>query len=229
MANTGQTGPFTEQGKAICAKNLPKDVWDMSPEGRKAKKISDQMVNLKHGLYANVPIRCKGQDCPYADVCHLAKNGNAPYKDPCPIEISTIEDLVKRYMVEFEVEEKDMVDITMIRNLVDLDISLLRCNKKLAKDAEIVQDIIIGLTEEGQPIRQPQINKAYELQSRLLKRRQDTLKLLQGTRKDKAEAGRANNLDPSSVISDMRAQLDKFKQEKENTIDVTNEAEIEEE
>lgn len=221
-------GPFTKQGIEKVTKNLPKDAWDMSPEGRRAKAISDQLSTLKHGLYASVPIRCKEDECPYAEVCPLIKMKETTYGDPCPIEVSTIENLVKRYMAEFEVEESDMVDITMIRNLVDLDISLLRCNKKLAKDAEIVQDIVIGLTEEGQPIRQPQINKAYELQSRLLQRRQQTLRLLQGTRKDKAEAGRTNNLDPSSVISDMRAQLDKFKEEKENTIDVTESIEVEE-
>ena len=224
-----RTGPKTKKGIEKVTKNLPKDAWDMSEKGKRAKAISDQLSTLKHGLYASVPIRCKEDECPYSEVCPLIKMDETSYGDPCPIEVSTIEDLVKRYMEEFEVEEGDIVDITMIRNLVDIDISLLRCNKKLAKDAEVVQNIVIGITEEGEPIRQPQINKAYDLQSRLIKRRQQTLRLLQGTRKDKAEAGKINNLDPSSIISDMRNQLNEFKEEKKNTIDVTDSVEIEEE
>lgn len=46
---------------------------------------------------------------------------------------------------------------------------------------------------------------------------------MQGTRKDKVQAGQAANLDPSTIIADMKAQLDKFREEKENTIDITPE------
>jgi len=219
-----QTGPITREGKEIVTKNLPRgDAWQLSGKGREAMALAGHLVNLKHGLYASIPIRCKANNCPYADICPIMKAGKAPFGEICPIEAATIEELIKRYMAEFKVEEEDMVDITMIRNLVDIDISLLRCNKKLALDAEIVQDIVVGLSEEGQPILQPQINKAYELQDRLLNRRQKILSLLQGTRKDKAQAGQMSNFDPSSAIAKMKSQLDKFREEKNKIIDVTEE------
>lgn len=215
-----KTGPKTEEGIKAVTKNLTETAWELSEKGREAMAIAGHMAKLKHGLYATIPIRCKAGDCPYADVCRIQIMGKAPQGDHCPVETSTIEELVKRYMAEFEVEEKDMVDISMIRNLVDIDISILRCNKKLATDAEVVQNIVIAVTEEGQPIRQPQINKAYELQDRLLNRRQKILSLLNGTRKDKKD-DEAVIQDPSSIIANMKNQLNKFAEEKNNTIDVT--------
>jgi hypothetical protein len=224
MANTGQTGPRTKRGKEIVTKNLPRgDAWQLSEEGRKAKELAGHLSNLRHGFYATIPIRCKADECPYADVCPIFKMGKAPYGEVCPVEAATVEELTKRYIKEFDVNEEDMVDVSMIRNLVDIDISILRCNKKLAIDADIVQDVIVGITEQGQAITQPQINKAYDLQERLLNRREKILTLMQGTRKDKVQAGQAANLDPSTIIADMKAQLDKFREEKENTIDITPE------
>ena len=223
-----KSGPKTEAGLKAVEKNLPRgDAWQLSEQGEKAMKIASEMNTLKHGLYASVPIRCKASGCPYADVCPIQEMGEAPKGDKCPVEASTIEDLVERYMSEFGVEENDMVDISMIRNLVDIDISLLRCNKKLALDADVVQDVVVGLTEDGQPISQPQINKAYELQQKLLRKRHRILTLLHGTRKDKAEAEGVTIADPSEVISEMKERLNKFKEKEESVIDVSDKKEKE--
>lgn len=201
-------------------------VWDISDKSTEAYSKANEMNALKHGLYASIPIRCKAEDCPYADVCPVQKDGLTTRGEHCVIEASTVENLAQKYMEEYEVTQEDITDMGMIRNLVNLDISIFRCEKKLAIDADIVQQVVIGLTEDGREIRQPQINLAYDLQDRLINRRQKTLSLLNGTRKDKAKTNQAEKLDPSQLISDMKNKLDAF--ENDNVIDVTETKDVDE-
>jgi hypothetical protein len=216
-------GPTTEEGKKKVAQNLPDEsVWELSEKGREAVSIANQMKHLQHGLYASIPIRCKGDDCPYSDQCYLLTKDKAPYGEPCPIEIATIEQLVERYAKDLDISMDNMVDISQLKDLVDIDISIARCNKKLAVDADIVEDIVVAVTEDGRSFTKPEINKAYDLQDKLLKRKKNILNDLNATRKAKAKQGVDQDFNVSSFISELRERAQK---NKEKTIDVSEEIE----
>ena len=83
--------------------------------------------------------------------------------------------------------------------------------KKLATDPDVVKNVVVAVTEEGSPITMPQINKAYELQQKLVRQRQQTLRLLNSTPKDKAEEGSIEKIDPSSMIAQMKQRLEEIK------------------
>lgn len=221
-----RAGPKTEEGKNKVTQNLvpidelkEKGVWQLSEQGRRAKQIAMHMNNMKNGLYASIPIRCKGDNCPYIDSCPIYRLGEAPVGELCPVEISTIEQLAEKYIEELEIEPSDMIDISMIRDVVDMDISIMRCNKKLATDADIVQQVIVGVNEDGDPFRKPEVHKAYELQMRLIKQRRKLLEDLHGTRKEKAKDDRSKSFDISEYIAKLRKRAENANSE---TIDVGN-------
>jgi hypothetical protein len=223
----GKPGPKTPEAIAKVTQNLPEgkggDAWGFTEEGKKALAIANHMHQLKHGLYATIPIYCKGKECPYAKSCRLVSMGVAPKGEVCPIEASTIEQLVKMYAEEMEVNMEDAVKISLIRELVDTEISILRCDKKLATDPDVVKNVVVAVTEEGTPITQPQVNKAYELQQKLVRQRHQTLRLLNSTPKDRAEIEGNTQIDPSVMIGEMRERLMKMKSEEDSTVDITPE------
>lgn len=210
-------GPKTKEGIEAVTRNLPEgnggSAWGFTEAGKKAMAIANHMNQLKHGLYATIPIYCKDKECPYADACYLQRQGLAPKGEVCPVEASTIEKLVDMYAKEMGVKEDDAVKMSLIRELVDTEISILRCDKKLATDPDVVKNVVVSVTEEGRPIHMPQINKAYELQQKLIKQRQQTLRLLNSTPKDKAEEGAIEKIDPSSMIAQMKQRLEDLKSE----------------
>ncbi len=191
--------------------------------------VANHMNQMDHGLYASIPIKCKSEECPYADSCRLVEQGLAPYGETCPVEASTIEQLVQRYCEEMEVEPGNMVDISLIRDLVDIDVSIARCNRKLAVTPDIVQDVVVAVTEDGHPVMQPEIHKAYELQNKYLRQRREILRLLNATRKDKAETEQDTAIDPSSMVVEMKKRIEDLEDQEENVINIEEEVEVEEE
>lgn len=227
----GRTGPKTEEGKKSVTENLKaieelreNGVWQLSDKGKEAKAIAMQMNMMKNGLYSSIPIRCKGEGCPYKDSCQLFMMDKAPEGELCPIEISTIEQLAEKYMEELDIQQGDMIDISMVRDVIDTDISIMRCNKKLATDADIVSQVIAGVSEDGNAFFRPEVHKAYDLQMRLIKQRRELLEDLHATRKEKAKDDQNEKFDPSVYIANLKKKAAQFKED-ENVIDVTDEIE----
>lgn len=199
--------------------------FKISDEGRRAIAMATSLRRMKHGIYAQIPIICHGDECPYSEVCTLHQLDKDPKKEQCPIEIAMMEDLIEKYFTELEIKEKDIIDASMVRNLISLDIQLMRANKKAAVKSDVVENVAIGVSEDGNPIYQPQISKAYEVQDILLRRRQKILKMLNATREAKSKDESLEGMDPSSIISTMKERLDKFQQEADNTIDISDDVE----
>lgn len=199
----------TPEAKAKVTKNLSNDnVWGMTEKGKRALRKSNHMNRLKHGMYAAIPILCKKKECPYTDVCYLDIE-ERPKGEKCPVEASTIEKLVDDYCQDLEVSKDDAIELSMVRNLIDIDISILRCNKKLAVDADIVKNVVVAVTENDTPITKPEIAKAYELQNRLVYQRNQLLRELNSTPKAKADSESNNIEDASTIVAMMKANLAK--------------------
>lgn len=180
--------------------------WQFSDKGQQALVIARQMAAVKHGLYASIPMLCKGPACPYAGTCPLLAMDLAPVAERCPLEVSKIMKRFEQYSKELSIDEDNIVDMTLIKDLIDIDIQLIRADNKLAVDADFIQDVIIMITEHGDEITQPQIHKAVDYKDKLLKKRHDILGLLHSTRKDKAGDKLTITLDPSTYAAQLMAQ-----------------------
>lgn len=212
-----KTGPKTEAGLQAVSeqgKELDHTAWTNNPEAVKAIEIAKRLRQTKHGMYASVPIICKAEACPYADQCELAQMGIAPYGEKCPMEIAAIEDLFQRYCSDMDINPEDagqQVDAIMVKELVDLDISMLRCDKKMAISADFIIDNVVGVSDDGEAITREELHPLTEYKEKLRTQKYKTLNLLNSTRKDKQGSKISVEFDPS----ERAAQMLKVKEEME--------------
>lgn len=192
----------------------------VSKDSKEAIGIAASLNNLKHGLYAHIPILCHADNCPYSGVCKLNQMDKAPEGDQCPVEIALINDLMQKYYEEFDIQKDDAVDATMIRNLINIDVQIVRSIKRQAVEGDIISHVVVGVSEDGEPIRRPEINVSYDLQEKLMNRRERILRMLNSTRKDKAQEDKLTDLDPSQLVNMMKERLEKHD---DSVIDVDGE------
>jgi len=165
--------------------SLADNPWGYSAKGLEAKRAATTLVKLKTGMYTPVPIVCRGSGCPYSESCALLPYDLAPEGELCPIEISKIEALVQGYYSDFELDEMSFTDRALVNEVVSLDIMLERCKALMAKEGTPVVDVVIGISEHGEEIRQPAVSKSIEAYEKLTKRKDQKLQLLAKTNRDR--------------------------------------------
>lgn len=175
--------------------------WKLSDEGVEAIKYGVAMNKTKHGMYASIPMLCKGQECQYAEICPILDKGYDPTGERCPLEISLILTRYEDYKDEFNVEEDDFVDMSLIKDLIDYDVQLMRAENKMAIEGDFIQEVVVTVTESGEEVKQPQLSKATEYKERITNKRHKVLELMNSTRKDKAGSKVQVSMDPSSYAA----------------------------
>lgn len=217
------TGPKTEAGKLTVSQNLSPTAWTLNPDAVAAIDVAKRMRSTKHGLYASVPIICKGRACPYRENCILYKSDMAPVEEKCPIEIAAIEDLYERYCQHFNINPdnpspKDTIDLTMIREMVDIDVTILRCDNKMAIDADFIIQNVVGLTEDSEPITKSELHPVVEYKEKLRSQKFKILQLMNSTRRDKEGTKIHVEVDPSERAAQMiqiQSELARIEQEED--------------
>jgi hypothetical protein len=209
----------SEHVNDLMAVELP-DAWGSSDKSKKAIQKSINRQAVKHGLYASIPMVCRGDDCAYRATCPLYINDEHPEDERCPIEISHILTKFQAYTRELDVDQENIIDMTLIKDLIDLDVQIQRADNKLAIDGDFIQMVTITVTEDGDEIQNPAIHKAVEYKEKLLKKRHDVLQLLHSTRKDKAGDKLTIQLDPSTYAAQLMAQAAQMSQENRTIIDI---------
>lgn len=180
--------------------------WFSDPQANSSLEMARRMRQTKMGLYASVPIICKAEGCPYADSCELMQMGMAPEGQKCPIEIAAIEDLFMRYCTDMSINPEDpnqQVDAIMVKEVVDMDIAMLRVDKKMAVSADFILDSVVGMTDDGHVLTKKEVHPMMDYKEKLRTQKYKTLNLLNSTRKDKAGDKVSVHIDPSTRASEM--------------------------
>jgi len=164
---------------------LPENPWGLSKKGLSAKRAATALNAVKTGMYSSIPIICKGAACPYAETCALLPYDLAPEGDLCPVEISKIEALIQGYVSDFDLDDMSFTDRALVSEVVSLDIMLDRCKALMAKEGTPVLDVVIGISEHGEEIRQPAVSKSIEAYEKLTKRKDNKLMMLAKTNRDR--------------------------------------------
>jgi len=197
--------------------------WRLSNRGQQALARAKELRLSNAGFYHSIPILCKGSDCPYADTCALLEEGLAPAGEKCPMEIAAVEQLFDAYVQELKVEPGNIVDLSLIKELVDLDIAILRCDNRLAIDADFIQEVAVAVTPKGFVISKPELHKAADYKGKLMEKRHKVLNLLNSTRKDKAGSKLTIQYDPSVRAAELLEKAREFwekEQRKNQAVDV---------
>lgn len=163
-------------------------------------------TRTKTNLYASIPMSCRGRKCIYADTCPLLAKNLAPEGKPCPIEMAMVSQFTNALMDELNVSPSSMVEVAMVRDLVDQEVQTWRASKILAQE-DMVKEIVVGVNADGEPIFGEDINKAIEIHERLLKRKKDLRNQLMATREKKAQVGQGqidSAIALANIFHDMR-------------------------
>jgi hypothetical protein len=170
-------------------------------------------VDKHHTYFAN---EIATHNCIFASTCPLLKENLAPKGSPCPIEMSIVAQFTSEYMQQLDVVPENLVEVSMIRDLVDQEVQYIRKTKLLAKE-HFIQENIVGVDQNGQPILKKELHLAVELEDRLHKRRKDLRNQLLATREAKAKIGQTQ-LDTAQAISDIVSKVQNIEIQREKLL-----------
>ena len=188
--------------------------WSDDEKKRAVELVRPQKTRTS--MFSSIPMNCEATKCTFADTCPLLKENLAPKGNPCPIEMSIVAQFTAEYMEQLDVQSDNLVEVSMIRDLVDQEVQYIRKTKLLAKE-HFIQENIIGIDHEGQPIIKKELHLAVELEDRLHKRRKDLRNQLLATREAKAKIGQTQ-LDTAQAISDIIHKVQHIEIEREKLI-----------
>lgn len=165
---------------------LKDNIWGYGKKGQLALQGNMQMVSTKRGMYCRIPIFCKAEKCPYAPTCITLAEGLAPEGQPCPTEVALITKKLAHYATEFELDKNDSpTDEALVEEIITMEIQMERCKSLMAQELSPIQEMVVGLAENGESIVQPQVSRTIEAYERFSKKRNSDYNLLMATRRDK--------------------------------------------
>lgn len=168
-------------------------MWKIPQEFKEELKESCEGVRLKHGKLASIPLVCRTDQCPFRETCSI-KDEYRIKGSRCLMEIGTIvtrfDELCNHFSISIDgdyIQEKDVVDVAMIRDIIDLEIQLLRADNKIAISSDFMQKHIAQVDKKGNAYYEEIINPAAEFKLKLSDNRMKLFSKLNATRKDKAD------------------------------------------
>lgn len=183
--------------------------WGFSDIGMQAlEKMQDSIKKGSHGITSTIPILCKGEQCPYKDTCPMNNMGidiETLKGQRCPVEVSKIMNKFDSYVSYFEInpDDVDQVVLGLIKELIDYEIQIERADRVMAKEADFLEEVIIGVSPDGREFSNREISKPIEYKERAIKKKHEILQLLNSTPKDKAGQKLQIHMDPSTYASQL--------------------------
>lgn len=199
--NNNQLPDLTDKNGA----EITTAMWSISPAVIKEIGNMNRVYSSKHGMFASVPIICKGPDCAYKDVC-MVSQAQRIVGQRCPMEIAAILSRYEQWCMHFEIntsndviDAKDLVDATLIKDLVNIEVQILRAENKIALNGDFMADTLLDIDKKCQPyfgkIVAPETEFLMTLQDRKIK----ILNQLNATRKDKAADKRKESASDAAI------------------------------
>lgn len=201
-------------------------MWGISPALVKEISNMNRIYASKHGMFASVPIICREKDCAYKDVCMVSLSSRK-LGQRCPMEIAAILSRYEQWCMHFEIDtsgdviaSKDLVDATLIRDLVNIEIQMLRAENKIALNGDFMAQTLLDIDKKCQPyfgqIVSPETEFLMTLQDKKIK----ILNQLNSTRKDKAADKRKQ--DGSEAAIEIFQKIREMSQQKQQVINISD-------
>jgi hypothetical protein len=188
--------------------------WSQSDVEKAVEMVRPQKTRT--AMFSSIPMTCESSKCVFANTCPLLKESLAPHGSPCPIEMSMVSQFTSEYMEQLDVQPDNLVEVSMVRDLVDQEVQYLRKTKLLAKE-HFIQENVIGVDQDGQPIMKKELHLAVELEDKLHKRRKELRNQLLATREAKAKAGQMQ-IDSAQAISDILYKVQSIEGQREKLL-----------
>lgn len=178
-------------------------VWKIPKKLEKTIDEVSKVYKMKHGMFAGVPIICKGEECPYKKSC-LLENEEIEVGSRCAMEAAAIIARFESWCDHFgidvtkdEIKSVDVVDVSLIKDLVDNEIQTLRAENRIAITADFIERNIANIDKQGRIYYENVVSPEANFKLQLMDKRHKILQLLNSTRKDKSK--QLNGKDSASV------------------------------
>lgn len=208
-----------------------------SPEQKQAASSMLRRGRSKINMLSVIPLNCKGPDCIYAFMLPEVHEEKPELSKPCPVESAAVHEFFWDYVEELGVDVARMVEVSMVRDLVDQEIQQLRKTIVLSQE-HFIQENVVGLDPQGNVVTSKDLHKAVEYEERILKRKEKIRNALLATRESKVKHGQAQ-ADGATVIANILDEVRKVEQARQKELmaklglsefdDYIEDAEIEEE
>lgn len=155
---------------------------------------------VKTGMLGTIPSKC-GKNCFYSTAC--PKHQNPDQFDPeanCPVEAALVHQLFQGYVNDLDVDTTRFSEVALVRDLVNQDVQQMRASAILSKE-HFIQEVVAGISENGEVMTQPDLHKAVDYEDRVLKRKEKLRNALLATREARVKAGGGKMDDAQSVAS----------------------------
>lgn len=183
--------------------NAVNSLWNISKENHEVIDRSYTAFSSEFGLYASIPMLCKGESCVYAELYPELHGDLTQPGERCPVEVAIILSRYEQYKEDLQIDPEDAVDMSILRDVIDYDVQIVRAENKVAVEGDFVKDVVVGVSQTGQEIVQEQVTAASEYKQRIQNARNKALNLLNSTRKDKAGEKVTFTMDPSSYSKEL--------------------------
>lgn len=204
---------FNTQGTALPDLNNKSDaevtsaMWGLQPALIQEISNMNRVYASKHGMFASVPIICRGQDCAYKDVCMISKQQRI-VGQRCPMEIAAILSRYEQWCMHFEIDTtqnmihpEDLVDATLIKDLVNIEVQMMRAENKIALNGDFMATTLADIDKKCNPYYESIVSPEVEFLQTLQNSKIKILNQLNATRKDKAsDKGKANGSETAIKI-----------------------------
>lgn len=190
------------------------ETWSDDDRGKALEAIKPQQT--RRSMFSSIPMKCRAADCVFADTCPLFAQNIAPTGLPCPLELSMVTQFMQEYMEELGVEPENLIEVSMLRDLVDQEVQYLRKSKVLAQEHFITENVV-GVDANGNVVMRKELHLAVELEDKLHKRKKELRKEMLATREARAKVGQ-HQLDTAQTISNIMDSVREFQAVKEQTM-----------
>jgi hypothetical protein len=180
-------------------------MWGLTPTKTKQVSNISKVYFTKHGMFASIPILCRGVDCAYKDVC-MVEPSERTVGSRCPMEIAALITRFNQWCQHFNIniegeaiESKDLVDATLIKDLVNIEIQILRAENKIALSGDFMGETLVEVDKKCNAYYGTVITPESEFLMTLQDKKMKILNQLNATRKDKAADKRKETASDEAV------------------------------
>ena len=179
---------------------------DFSKEQR--DYLASYFKSQQAGPTASLALICKWEDCIYKGHCPLfqMKISDPPIGKPCPVEATLVEQHMFDFKKELGIEDADITDIAILKEVVIWQMLQKRAIEELAQDPKNIRETIVGVDEEGDPISKEMMNPAITMLEKAAKTKLRYWEALIATREAKAKdkSRKQTNLSDFSALVQKR-------------------------
>lgn len=175
-------GFLDKVGDTFAADLFPSD-WTPAQVSKGSSELFDH--RFANGLWSKIPMICR-TGCPHEEngQCKLS---NRPRGDRCPEEAAYVELLMSKYLESLNIPFDDISQVSLVRDLVDVEIQQLRKQGTLARQDLIIEQTV-GTDRQGNELTQIIENPILITDERLSKRKGVIMKQLLASREAQAKA-----------------------------------------